>query len=128
MPVSSTAAFAAPEEAAASIAKRRIEALAAGDGAALLALSAPGSPSAAADAVTAKSLADGSLRFADLALINVDAHLVETTPGGAIVEVTTTLSDYSVGQKEVPGGTATARLELVLTQRGWLVERILPLP
>jgi len=122
------AAFVTPQAAAASLARRRVDAMAAGDGAELLALSAPESPSATADAAIAEELDDRSMVFTNLALNEVDTRLVRTTPGGAIVEVTTTLSDYGVGNKRVPRGTATATVELVLTQRGWLVQRILPQP
>jgi hypothetical protein len=126
VPAVRTAATTLPDAAAQDLARARIEALAAGDGAALLAVSAPGSPSAHADAEIASALTDGTLAFEDLALLEADARTVDSMPGKATVEVTTTLSDYSVGQEDVPGGTATATLELVLTQRGWLVERVLP--
>jgi hypothetical protein len=115
-----------PEDAATDLAARRVAALAQGDGSALLGLSVPGSPAATADVETAKALADGALEFAGLSLDRVTARQISTTPGGAVVEVTSALSGYSVGQRKVAAGEATAVLELRLTQRGWLVERILP--
>lgn len=121
-------ALKAPEAAAADLAARRVQALATGDSSGLLALSLPGSPAAAADRETANALADGTLEFRGLTLETVTAQVRETTPGGAIVEVTSVLSGYSVGREDVPAGEATAVLELVVTQRGWLVERILPPP
>jgi hypothetical protein len=123
-----TSSLDSPQAAAENLAARRVEALAAGDADALLALSLPGSPAAAADRYTAKALAEGTLDFRGLELESVTARERQTTPGGAIVEVTSTLSGYSVGQEAVPAGEATAVLELVLTQRGWLVARILPPP
>jgi hypothetical protein len=115
-----------PEDAAMELVAQRVAALAEGDGNALLGLSLPGSPAAEADLETAQSLAEGTVEFAGLSLDRVTARQISTTPGGAIVEVTSALSGYSVGQKKVAAGEATAVLELRLTQRGWLVERILP--
>jgi len=120
------AAFDSPEAAATKLVAQRVRALAAGDERALLALSVPGSEAGAADAETAKSLADGSLAFTGLALEGATARLIATTPGGALVEVTSALSGYSVGKERVAAGDATAVLELRLTQKGWLVARILP--
>lgn len=122
------AALVPPDEAAVDLAADRVEALAAGDANALRALSVPGSPAASADAATASSLADGDLAFDGLELVDATARLQRATPGGAIVEVRSVLSGYSVGPTEVPEGAATAVLQLRLTQRGWLVERILPPP
>jgi len=124
----SAAALEAPADAAASLAKRRVDALSSGDSAALMALSMPGSGAAAADAATVAALADGSLKFDGLELVDVQAQIRSATPGGAVVEVTSTLSGYSVGHEAHPAGEATALLELRSTQRGWLVERILPPP
>ncbi len=124
--VEAAGAPAAPDMAARELVRARIAALAAGDGAALLAVSAPGSPSAQSDAATAKALTSGTLAFEGLVMMRAAATTVESTPSSAVVEVTTTLSDYRVGQEDVLGGTATAKLELVLTPRGWLVERVLP--
>ena len=124
----SEATLTPPDSAARELARRRVDALTAGDGEALLALSAPGSEAAAADIAIAAQLDGGSLGFTGLSLKYVAARLVHTTPGGAVVEVTTTLGPYSVGPESHAGGMATARIELVLTQRGWLVARILPPP
>ena len=123
-----TGAFADPEHAAVDLARRRVEALSQGDGRALLAISAPGSAAAGTDAATAAALADGDLRFHGLALDGASATLVKTTPSGAVVTVTSALGPYNVGPEAVGAGEATATLELVLTQRGWLVARILPQP
>lgn len=122
------AALQRPQEAAVALAERRVDALARADGDALAALSVPGSDAAAADAATVSALADGSLQFDGLALLNATAQLRSMTPGGAIVEVTSALSGYGVGPNKVAAGEATALLELRLTQKGWLVERILPPP
>lgn len=127
VPISAATSL-APDDAAVRLAGDRIDALAAGDAARLISLSAPGSAAAGADAATAAALGDGSLDFDGLALKQVRAEVVAATPGGAIVKVTTTLGPYSVGPDAREGGTATATLELVLTQRGWLVARILPQP
>ncbi len=59
----SAAAFARPDVAAKDLAKRRIEALADGDGSALLAVSSPGGEAALADADIAAALDDGSLEL-----------------------------------------------------------------
>jgi hypothetical protein len=115
-----------PEDAARSLTQERVDALAAADGRALLAVSAPGSPSALADRRTADRLDSRELCFTGLSLADVSARLVREVPGGAVVEVTTTLSGYSVGRKRVPAAQVTAVLELTLTQKGWLVERTLP--
>jgi len=122
------AALEAPADAAASLAKRRVDALSSGDSMGLMALSMPGGDAAAADAATAAALADGSLKIDGLELVEVQAEVRSATPGGAIVEVTSTLTGYSVGHEAHPAGEATALLELRSTQRGWLVERILPPP
>ena len=81
---------------------------------------------ARADAALASALGTGDVDFGGLELAAVDATVEREIPGGAIVEVTSELSGYGVGQERQAPGTATARLKLVLTQRGWLVERILP--
>ncbi|MGC4174853.1 hypothetical protein [Demequina sp.] len=117
-----------PRKAAISLTERRIAALAASDAAGLLAVSLPGGEAARADQSTALGLRTGDLAFDGLTLLSADARVVEATQTGAIVEVTTALSGYSVGQEEVAAGEATALLELRLTQSGWLVERILPPP
>lgn len=114
--------------AAERLARSRIAALATGNGAALLALSAEGSQAQAGDVETAAKLDAGQLTFDGLELADTSAVVASATPGGAIVTVTTRLKPYSVGPERHEGGTATATLELVLTQRGWLVERILPRP
>jgi hypothetical protein len=118
----------APEVAAVELAERRIAALAAGDGAALLAISVAGGQAASADRELASALASRSATFAGLELLDASARVVARTPGGAVVEVRSTLSDYGVGQDAVEGGSATATVELALTAQGWRVARILPPP
>ena len=127
MPVSAAAQI-GPVDAAVAITVLRVATLAEGDAAGLRALSLEGAPAARADAETVAGLASGTLVFEGLEVVRVDAELDHMTIGGAIVKVTTELSGYSVGHEAVPAGTATALLELRLTQRGWLVERILPQP
>lgn len=117
-------ARAGPEEAAERLAATRVNALAHADAAGLRGVSLPGSSAASADAALAAGLDDEA--FDGLELLGVIATVERVIPGGAVVTVTTTLSDYGVGQGARPGGTATARLELALTQRGWFVARILP--
>ena len=129
----SAAALIGPVDAAVAITVLRVATLAEGDAVGLRALSLEGAPAARDDAETAAGLASGELSFEGLEVRRVDAELAEMTLGGAIVKVTTELSGYSVGhsntdQHTVPSGTATALVELRLTQRGWLVERILPPP
>jgi len=122
------AALTGPTQAAEDLTRRRTQALAEGDARALRAVTLPGSPAAVGDAETAAALESGALRFQGLLLEDVSAELVATTPGGAIVAVTSEFSGYSVGPTSVPAGRVDARVELRLTQTGWFVERILPQP
>jgi hypothetical protein len=114
--------------AAEELTRQRIAARAAGDGDLLLRVSRPGSATARSDAELATALSSGDVTFSGLELTGVDASVESETPGGVIVEVTSDLSGYGVGHERRPAGTATARLELVLTDGRWLVEQILPPP
>ena len=128
----SNAAFADPVDAAVLLTQERVRSFAAGDAAALVATTQPGSSAAEADADTVRSLRSGSLDFEGLALVATKARVVREVPGGAVVEVTSELGPYSVGRSgattKVGASTAVAVLKLALTQRGWRVVQILPQP
>ena len=110
-----------PMQAAISLTERRVEALAEGDAQALATLTVPGGEAAAAN--------PGSLEpFVGLRAERVSAEVLSATQAQATVKVTSQLSSYSVGLEERPAATVTAVLDLSLTQEGWLVERVLPVP
>jgi hypothetical protein len=120
VPVSSVT-LEGPGAAAVALTERRVTALARGDATRLADVTRAGSEARAGTPADVDELTG-------LELYSVASAVAHTSPGRAIVDVTSELSAYSVGHKDYPATTVRARLELTLTPQGWLVERVLPAP
>ncbi len=121
-------AFEPASGAAAALVERRIAAISAGDGAALLATTDPTSAARDADAELVASLDAGAARYEGLQATIGGVDVIADDGTSATVRVTYALSPHVVeqpdGRVEAPASVVTAVVEMVWGADGWAVSAI----
>jgi len=130
-PAAATSSSPGPVDAARALTAARVAALSAGDGEALVALTAPGTDLREAAAREALLLESG-LRFAGLEVDVGEARLLATSDDAATVEVAYAIPAHTRTQRDeetrVPATQQVAVLELTWTGAGWRVAGVSAAP
>jgi hypothetical protein len=131
-PVSAALFGPAPDDAAASLMQRRLDALAASDADALVATTDPTSPARADDLELASALRSGGLRLEGFSGIVGASEILVTSSGAATVRVTYAVSTHAEagteGRGERPSALVVSEVEIRWGPSGWRIERIQPAP
>jgi len=121
-------AYEPASDAAVSLVERRFEAIARGDGAALLATTAPYSAARDADLAPAAALEDGTTRYEGLAATIGGVDLIADDGASASVRVTYAVSAHAVEtteeRVEVPARVATVVVDVAWGDDGWAISEI----
>ena len=121
-----------PDDAAAGLLQRRLDAIAVADADALLETTGPASAARGEDAPIAASLDSGDLRYEGLSATVGSSEVLVSGNGAATVRVTYAASPCvevsGATRVERAGAVVEVEVEVLWGPTGWKIERILPAP
>ena len=121
-----------PDDAAATLVQRRLDAIAAGDADGLLLTTGPASRARGEDLALVSALREGGLRYEGLSATVAGAEVLAAGNGAAAARVTYAASscvEVSGGRRvEVPGAIVVIDVEVLWGPTGWRIDAIAPVP